>query len=228
LSIGIEWELLSKNPVVSKAVRFDKEKSRERTLEDEEFVDLLRTCTGHLLQIVLVALNTGMRVGEILSLKWENVKLDKDKIEVKHTKNGEDRDMPINGFLHKLFESMPRDHVYLFVNRDGKKMGSIKTAWKNALRKDGIVDLRFHDLRHTAATRLGKAKIPERVIAEILGHKRKTITGRYINPQWEEMVEAMSVLGDLCHVFVTQSKKAASPDDAKQNKINEINKVEKA
>ena len=84
--------------MVSRVVKFDKEKSRERTLEDEEFACLLRTCTGHLLQIVSVALNTGMRVGEILALKWENVKLDKNKIEVKHTKNGEDRDIPINGF----------------------------------------------------------------------------------------------------------------------------------
>ena len=206
-NLGIEWELLSKNPVVSKVVKFDKEKSRERTLEDEEFACLLRTCTGRLLQIMLVALNTGMRVGEILSLKWENVNIDKRKIEIKHTKNGEDRDIPINAFLHTLFESMPRDHVYLFVNRDGKKMGSIKTAWNTVCRKINTKNLRFHDLRHTMALRLARAQVPESVIAMILGHKRASVTSRYINPHWDEMAAAVAILGELCHVSVTRRQK---------------------
>jgi len=205
-NIAIEWEMLKKNPVVSRVVKFDKEKSRDRTLEDEEFAGLLRACSGHLLSIVLVALNTGMRVGEILSLKWENVNIDKRKIEIKHTKNGEDRDIPINGFLHKLLESMPREHVYLFVNRDGGKIGSIKTAWNNTTEKAGIEDLRFHDLRHTVATRLAQANVPESVIALILGHKRTTMTSRYINPHWQGMVEAVEELGKLCHRFDNEEK----------------------
>ena len=115
---------------------------------------------------------------------------------------------------------MMKDSIYLFVNRSGGKNGDIKTAWGNAVKRAGIVDFRFHDLRHTAATRLGKAKIPERVIAEILGHKRKTITGRYINPQWKEMVEAMSVLGDLCHVYVPYDVKAKNAENLNKYKIN--------
>lgn len=205
-NIAIEWELLRKNPVVSRVVKFDKEKSRDRTLEDEEFAGLLHACSGHLLSIVLVALNTGMRVGEILSLKWENVNIDKRKIEIKHTKNGEDRIIPMNSFLGDLFKSMPREHVYLFVNRDGAKIGSIKTAWNNATEKAGIEDLRFHDLRHTVATHLSMAKVPESVIALILGHKRTSITSRYINPQWDEMVEAVEELGKLCHRFDNEEK----------------------
>jgi integrase len=199
---------LRKNPVVSRVVKFDREKSRDRTLEDEEFVSLLRACSGRLLSIVLVALNTGMRLGEILSLKWENVNLDKRKIEIKHTKNGEDRIIPMNTFLDDLFKLMPREQVYLFVNRDGVKMGSIKTAWNNATEKAGIKDFRFHDLRHTVASRLSRARIPESMIAMILGHKRTSITSRYINPHWEEMVEAVAALGRLCHVFVAESQKS--------------------
>jgi integrase len=228
LNMGIEWELLSKNPVASKSVRFDKEKSRERTLEDDEFSRLLDACSGHLYQIVTMALNTGMRVGEILGLKWEDIKLDQGKIEVKHTKNDEDRIIPISLFLHQMLESMPRRSGYLFLNRDGGRIGTIKTAWGNALRRADIDDFRFHDLRHTVASRLARAKVPESVIAMILGHKRTTITSRYINPHWDEMVEAVTVLGELCHVYVPYGGKAENADDSKQynnRKIGEVKTV---
>lgn len=205
-NMGIEWEFLTRNPVASRVVRFDREKSRDRTLDDDELHRLLDVCSGHLFQIVIVALNTGMRLGEILGLKWENIKLDQGKIEVKHTKTDEDRSIPINSFLLKVLESMPRKKGYLFVNRDGGKIGTIKTAWGNALRKAGIADFRFHDLRHTVASRLARAKVPESVIAMILGHKRTSITSRYINPHWEEMIEAVEVLGRLWHVYGTDEK----------------------
>ena len=67
-NIAIEWEMLTKNPVASKAIKFDKEKSRKRTLENDELSRLLHVCTGQLHQIVTMALNTGMSLGEILSL----------------------------------------------------------------------------------------------------------------------------------------------------------------
>ena len=191
-------------------------------MEDDEFFRLLKACTGQLYQIVIVALNTGMRRGEILGLKWENIKLDQSKIEVKHTKTDEDRSIPINAFLRSLLESMPRRSGYLFLNRDGGRIGTIKTAWGNALRKAGIEDFRFHDLRHTVASRLARAKVPESVIAMILGHKRTSITSRYINPHWEEMVEAVEELGRLWHLFVTQANNQKDDDLTKQNKINNV------
>jgi len=192
-------------------------------LDDHEFQTLLQSCTGHLYQIVLVALNTGMRLGEILGLKWENVR--PDKIEVKHTKTDEDRSIPINSFLRGLIESLPRTKEYLFVNRHGDRIGSIKTAWWNALRKAEIEDFHFHDLRHTFGSRLARAKVPESVIAMILGHKRTTITSRYINPHWEEMIEAVEVLGVLCHRFVTDNTEGAKEHDHNQSIDMEIDQM---
>lgn len=220
-NLAIDWELAAKNPVVSKAVKFDKEKSRGRTLEDDEFSRLLQSCSGQLYQIVIVALNTGMRRGEILGLKWEYVKLDQGKIEVKHTKTDEDRTIPINAFLKSLLESMPREGVYVFLNRQGGRIGTIKTSWGNAVERAGIDNLRFHDLRHTVATRLARAKVTESVIALILGHKRNTMTSRYINPHWDEMVEAIAVMSDLCHRFVTGDE-SGQAEGADNNKINNI------
>ncbi len=220
-NLAIDWELASKNPVVSKAVKFDKEKSRGRTLDDDEFSKLLQSCSGQLYQIVMVALNTGMRRGEILGLKWEYVKLDQGKIEIKHTKTDEDRTIPINAFLKSLLESMPREGVYVFLNRQGGRIGTIKTSWGNAVERAGIDNLRFHDLRHTVATRLARAKVTESVIALILGHKRNTMTSRYINPHWDEMVEAIAVMSDLCHRFVTGDENGQA-EEADNDKINSI------
>jgi len=213
-NMGIEWEFLTKNPVASKVVRFDKEKSRNRTLDDDELERLLKACSGQLQQLVLLAVNTGMRRGEIFGLKWEDIDLAKRKILIKHTKSGDDRTIPINSFLHRLLDSMTRDSVLLFTNGVGRKISDVKTAWRNALREADINDFRFHDLRHTVATRLARAKVTESVIALILGHKRTSMTSRYINPQWDEMVEAVGVLSDLCHVFVTHDIKMQSGGNA--------------
>lgn len=220
-NMGIEWELLSKNPVASKAVRFDKEKSRDRILEDDELRRLLQVCSGQLYQVVMVALNTGMRRGEILGLRWQYVSLEKNKIDVKHTKSGDDRTIPINSFLHNVLDSMAKDSVYLFSNRDGKNTGDVKTAWNNAMRKAGVKDFRFHDLRHLVASKLARAKVTESVIALILGHKRSSITSRYINPQWDEMVEAVEELAKICHRFVTDSEnstEAVDPETQQQER----------
>jgi len=219
-NMGIEWELLSKNPVASKAVRFDKEKSRDRILEDDELRRLLQVCSGQLYQVVMVALNTGMRRGEILGLRWQYVSLEKNKIDVKHTKSGDDRTIPINSFLHNVLDSMAKDSVYLFSNRDGKNTGDVKTAWNNAMRKAGVKDFRFHDLRHLVASKLARAKVTESVIALILGHKRTSITSRYINPQWDEMVEAVEELAKICHRFVTDSESCEVEDETTSTREN--------
>ncbi len=224
-NMGIEWELLSKNPVASKAIRFDKEKSRDRILEDQELQRLLQVCSGQLYEVVMVALNTGMRRGEILGLKWENVSLEKNKMEVKHTKSGEDRTIPINSFLHNVLDSMTKESVYLFSNRDGKNTGDVKTAWNNAVRKAGIENFRFHDLRHLVASKLARAKVTESVIALILGHKRTSITSRYINPQWDEMVEAVEELAKICHRFVTDAEKREDDGEQGEEEVKNSNCV---
>jgi len=222
LNMGIEWEMLTKNPVASRVVKFDREKFRDRILDDDELKRLLKSCSGQLRQMVLLALNTGMRRGEIYGLKWENVDLGKRRILVKHTKSGEDRTIPINSFLAGMLDSMVKETALLFTNKVGRKVSDVKTAWRNALRDGGIVDFRFHDLRHTVATILARSRVPEAVIAMILGHKRTSITSRYINPQWEEMIEAMEVLGRLCHEFVTKDETGNGDDNFKSGQTGDL------
>ena len=206
-NMGIEWEFLNKNPVASRVVKFDREKSRDRILDDDELARLLKACSGRLYQIVVMAVTTGMRRGEIFGLKWHDVDLVKRKILVMHTKSGDDRTIPVNSFLHDVLSSMARDNMLIFTSSVGRKICDIKKPWRNALIEAGIDDFRFHDLRHLVASKLARARIPESVIAMILGHKRTSITSRYINPQWDEMVEAVEELAKLCHELVTNFKK---------------------
>lgn len=214
-NMGIEWELVYKNPVASKLIRFDKEKPRNRILDNDQLARLLEVCSGQLRQIVLVAINTGMRRGEIFGLKWENVNLEGSQIEVKHTKSGDDRTIPINSFLFDVLVSMPKDSTLVFTSSVGREICDIKSSWANALKEARITDFRFHDLRHIVASKLARAKVTESVIAMILGHKRTTMTSRYINPQWDEMIEAVEELTKLCHELVTNRQKSAAENAAK-------------
>ncbi|HOX85773.1 MAG TPA: site-specific integrase [bacterium] len=204
--LAIEWEFTLKNPVVSKAIKFYKERERKRTLSDAEYSMLVSSATGHLRLILLIALNTGMRLGEILSLGWNDIDFTGRKFYITHTKTDEDREVPINSFLFDILINVNKDSEFLFINRDGKPIKSIKTTWHSLLRRLAIDNLHFHDLRHTAATRMARAKVTESVIAMILGHKRASITSRYINPHWEEMVDAAEILGRICHEFVTKAE----------------------
>lgn len=155
---GVEWGKASEETL--KAVRKVKlllgENKRLRYLTVEEFQQLLDYCAPHLKPIVLVAVHTGMRKGEILKLKWEQVDLRHNFILLDKTKNGESREIPINGTLIGLLASMPRnlESEYVFVDKDGKPYGDIKRSFHTALKKVGIRDFHFHDLRHTFASHL--------------------------------------------------------------------------
>ena len=114
---------------------------------------------AHLLPIVTLDLNTGLREMELLTLKPEHIDFHRDVIHVKGTKSDEDREVPINGTARKLLTELvgvakQKDHEYLFTNpKTNRHHACIKNAWNTACRKAGITNLRFHDLRHTFGTR---------------------------------------------------------------------------
>ena len=119
---------------------------------------------AYLRPIVVLALNTGMRRGEILGLEWKNIDLSRGLIYVTHTKSGKDRVIPLNQDARSALESLKRVGPRVF------NVDWIKVAWAAALTDAKIDDFRFHDLRHTAATRLADAGTDAFTIAAILGH----------------------------------------------------------
>jgi len=206
--MAIDWGSLEKNPVVSKSIKFYKEKRRDRILSKEEMRELLSASSDHTYQIICFGLNTGMRLGEILKLTWEQVDMTKKAIHVTFTKNDVDRDVPINEFLGEVIKTINKKSEYLFLNSDtGKPITTIQTSFKNALRRAEINSFRFHDLRHTFSSYLAIGGIDEVTRAELLGHSKRSMTMTYSHSNWERKMEAVEIMGELCHVFVTQSQK---------------------
>jgi integrase len=164
------------------------EKTRIRYLLKQEEERLLPQLTGdreHLRDMVILTINTGIRVGEMLNLKVEDVDLVEGKLILRETKNGESREVPLNRTARTLVENLvrkarERNRIYLFTNPDtGKKFTSIHKGWKKSCSLAKISDLRFHDLRHTFATRAVKNGAMLAEVKEVLGHKSIQMTERY-------------------------------------------------
>jgi integrase len=200
-------------------VKFLKEpKGKDRILSEEEESMLLETVklttkSQHLEPIIITALNTGMRKGEILNLKWSNVDFKTGHILVEETKNGEIRRVPMNKKLTAILESGKKisKGEYVF-SENGKPYGDVKTGWWSALKKAKIEGFRFHDLRHTFGSRLGMAGVDIRTIQELMGHKDIKMTMRYSHPTPEHKKNAVKMLDGVTTFFTTVDK---NPDSHK-------------
>lgn len=163
----------------------------ERILTKDEEDKLLESSSLALKAIIQCALYTGMRKNEILSLKWDNVDLNKKLITLEHTntKNKKMRRIPINSALRKILLELKLkvgSSNYVFLSSKGfpyKRHDSLKQAYTGACRRAKIKGLRFHDLRHTAATRMIESGASIVAVSRILGHSDLKTTMRYAHPE---------------------------------------------
>ncbi len=168
------------NPVSQ--VKFLKEDDRRlRYLEENELEMFVGKCSSQLRPIVAMAFNTGMRKGEILNLKWDNVDLRRRIIYVLGTKTDEKREIPINSSLYTILVGLERSKKcdLVFPGKDGRPYIDIRKGFMTALRKSGIINFRFHDLRHTFASQLVMRGVDLKTVQELLGHKSIEMTLRY-------------------------------------------------
>ena len=169
----------------AKPIKMLKENNRRvRFLTEEEIERLLSSCSGYLNDVVHVALNTGMRKGEILGLRWEHVDFNLGMIHVADRKNSESRDIPMNEILVETFEALegradPGQESVFFNPKTGKPYDDVKKSFRAALNEAGINDFRFHDLRHTFASHLVMNGCDLMTLKELLGHKDISMTMRY-------------------------------------------------
>lgn len=195
-NLGIDNGKLSTNPV-SKVKKLQEDNHKIRFLTVEEEVRLYKALPEFLKPIVTVALHTGMRRGEILNLKWSNIDFDYGFIELLQTKSGKARKIPISEKLMEIFNNL---HVntrseYVFINPEtGLPYVDIKKSFNKAREAAGIKNFRFHDLRHTVATRLVEKGIDLLVVMDILGHSKIETTMRYAHPLPKRKSDAISVL----------------------------------
>ncbi|MCE5317474.1 MAG: site-specific integrase [Parachlamydia sp.] len=181
-----EWNWIDESPI-TKVKKPREPRGRVRFLDAFEQDKLLQACRAssnqYLYTIVVVALSTGMRKAEILNLKWSDIDLEKERIILRETKNGEIRQVPIKGHALALLKDLDKirriDTHLLFPRNYPKSPIDIRTAWENAVKKAELPDFRFHDLRHTCASYLAMNGASLAEMAEILGHKTLSLVKRY-------------------------------------------------
>jgi integrase len=182
-----EWGWLEDSPM-RKVKKPTEPRGRVRFLSDEERKRLLTACkesdNSYLYPVVVLAIYTGMRQGEIMGLTWDVVDLDQGRITLFDTKNGEIRVVPLVGIALEVLKEHAMvkriDTPLLFPGRvKSSKPIDLRSPWMNALAVAEIEGFRFHDLRHTAASYLAMSGATLAEIAEILGHKTLSMVKRY-------------------------------------------------
>jgi len=203
---AVEWEMVEETTIKRvRKVKFLEENNRRlRFLSIEECQAFIDACDLHLRPIVICAIHTGMRKGEILGLIWDRVDLKHGFILLDLTKNGERREIPIDATLREtlteLFQGTkerPRriDVPYVFYDpANGKAYKDVKRSFHSACKRAKIRDFRFHDLRHTFASHLVMTGHDLTTVKELLGHKTLTMTLRYAHLAPSHKVKAVDDL----------------------------------
>ncbi|MBS0567107.1 MAG: site-specific integrase [Proteobacteria bacterium] len=168
-----------------KLSKLSEPRGRVRFLSDAERDALLRECQAHsalLHAVVVCALATGARRGELLGLRWPDVDMQRSLMTFQQTKNGERRTVPIVGLARDLLVEHRKvrrlDTDLVFPGDTGKPL-EVGKMFREACERAGIADFRFHDLRHTAASWIAMNGGTLAEIAEVLGHKTLQMVRRY-------------------------------------------------
>ncbi|WP_018862278.1 site-specific integrase [Thioalkalivibrio sp. ALJ3] len=153
----------------------------------------------HLTPLVLLALNTGLRRGELLQLRWNNVDLDRNILTVDgaNAKSAMTRHVPLNAEASRVFSSWAgrgKPSPYVFPGSDGQPMKDLKSSWKRLKNRAGLPDIRFHDLRHTFASKLVMHAVDLNTVRELLGHSDIKQTLRYAHLAPKQKAAAVQLL----------------------------------
>ncbi len=186
LSVAVnEWQWLDDSP--ARKVKKPKEpRGRVRFLSDDERERLLKAClessNKSLYAVVVLALSSGMRRGEILNIKWKDIDLSQGFLILHETKNGERRRVPVSGHALdtlKEYSKVRQLHTELVFPGKTGKPAEIRKPWLLALKQADIEDFRFHDLRHSCASYLAMGGASMVEISEVLGHRTLQMAKRY-------------------------------------------------
>lgn len=202
---AVEWGLLDKNPIarVKKLKTADYEWDFLTRSESEAF---LAACEGRWFPFFATLLWTGMRLGEVLALRWDDINWRGGKLVVRRSlfhkqfvtpKSGKPREIPLNSRLTEVLKAHRHERGDLvFSTDDGKPLdpSNVKRPFQAALKKAGLRMIRIHDLRHSFASQLVMEGVPLRVVQELLGHASITMTLRYSHLAPESRREAVEVL----------------------------------
>jgi integrase len=197
-----EWEWLKDNPVSKLSFSVGDKNARDRWLSDEEEKHLVEAATNPswFRSFLMVALHTGMRKGEILNLKWQEIDFKRKVVTVVKSKNDQKRTIPMS---NTLFNTLNSIKVRDISSRVFPVSGwSVRQAFDKTIVKADLKDFRLHDLRHTFATRLVQNGVDLYKVKELLGHKTISMTMRYAHHYPESLRSSVEIL-DNCYNSAT-------------------------
>ncbi|MGH6662175.1 MAG: tyrosine-type recombinase/integrase [Rhodospirillales bacterium] len=178
-------------------------RGRCRWLTVDEEQRLLASAAKHLRPLIAFAIDTGGRRSELLKLDWRHVDLERGCVTFTKTKNGEDRSVRLTDRAKKVLAELgpkPEGPVFTYGR---KRMKRVKTSFETAREKAGIADIRFHDLRHTFASRLVQQGIPLYEVMHLTGHKTVSMVQRYAHLAPDYQDRAIQALNRYGHKMDT-------------------------
>lgn len=207
LNRAVDWGKLDANPA-SRVKLMKENNKRLRYLEKEEIKRLLGHCSSPKIRsIVVLALNTGMRKGEIENLKWRDIDFQNGCICITEQKNGEKDYLPLNEPARQALIAVPKhpSSPYVFCKKDGSTY-NVRKSFATALKKAGILDFHFHDLRHTFASHLAMSGVDLNTVRELMRHKDFHTTLRYAHLSRDHKARAVNVLANQMDTIWTPKR----------------------
>jgi integrase len=196
---ALDWGHARTNPV--RRVKMDKEHNRrEHFLSESEAAVLIEAAPEKVRPIIVAALHTGARRGELVKLDWSDVDFRSGTVHFRDTKNGSDRAVPMDDTLRCLLKGL-RSRLAgeaVFLGEEGRLgFKELRNGFEKAVRESKIAGLRFHDLRHSYASFLVRSGVPLNTVRELLGHRSLEMTLRYAHLSPDHKREAVRVLDAL-------------------------------
>jgi len=196
-NLAIDWKLFrDHNPV--RKVRFFRElNTGTRVVSPEEEKKLLLNAAPYLQDMIRFDLNTGLRIGEVFTLRWSNVDFERSILNVFAPKTLKTRVVPINSDARRVLEAwaLGRKNEFVFYNLEtGKPFVDLKAGFAKACRKAGITGVTWKTLRHTFASRLVNRGVDIVTVQQLLGHFSVTVTMRYTHTNLDSKHTAVARL----------------------------------
>lgn len=218
-----EWELVRDNPV--SMVSMEKEPPpRDRWLTREEEAKLLACSADWLHRMIVFSVETGLRRGELINLRWSNVQMQVKVIVVWGAKTKERRSVPLSRRAFQVLETNRRlggagEFVFTHPSSNMQvNIQTLRTAFDTAIKRAGIDNFHWHDLRHTFASRLAQAGVDPYTVQRLMGHKSFVTTQRYAHHYVDSLRKGIAVLDDpgkIYHNFSTIGENSTNGEKAK-------------
>lgn len=201
-SLAVRNGKVERNPV--KAVKLFKENNaRVRYLTEQEEAKLMAALPPYFRPLAYLALHTGLRRGELLALRWEDVDFRTGTLTVRRSKHGEARHVPLNRVACETLLALKRERKvlapYVFTTEAGRYLHNFERSFIRAVKMAGLENFHFHDLRHTFASRLAMRGVPLRTVQELMGHKTVAMTLRYSHLSPAHLRDAVEGLCEGVH-----------------------------